>query len=99
MKRTATLATLALLAASPALAAPEGTSVTVRHDDLRLDEPRGQKLLEQRIIRAAREVCGMDEQLSGTRIRSAKTVACYKQARAHAMERYAALTTDHQLGG
>lgn len=99
MKRTATLAVLALLAASPVLAAREGASVTVRHDDLRLDHPRGQKLLEQRIIRAAREVCGMDEQVTATRLRSAETMACYKQARANAMQRYAAVIADHQLGG
>jgi UrcA family protein len=99
MKRTATLAVLALLVASPALAAPEGTSVTVRHDDLRLDHPRGQKLLEQRIIRAAREVCGMDDQLTSTRIRPAERVACYHQARATAMERYATVVSDSALGG
>ena len=99
MKRTATLAVLALLAASPALAAPEGASSRVRYDDLRLEHPRGQKVLEQRIVRAAREVCGMDEQRSGTRIRSADTVACYRQARANAMQRYAAVMADYQLGG
>ena len=100
MKRLSTLAVLALLTTSPALAAPaDSTSITVRHDDLRLDHPRGQKQLEQRIVQAAREACGLNDQLSGTRIRSADSVACYRQARATAMQRYATVVADYQLGG
>lgn len=99
MKRIAILSALTVLAASPVLAEPTTMSVTVRHDDLRLDHPRGQEQLERRIEQAARRVCGVDEPISGTRLRSASRVACYRQAQAAAMERYAAVVNDSALGG
>lgn len=96
-----TLAAAAMLAtATPALAErAETATVTVRHDDLRLDTPRGQRALEHRLDMAAREVCGIHEQVTGTRIRSNDANACYRQARAGAMRQYAALLDDTRLGG
>lgn len=96
-----TLAAAAVLAtATPALASSRETAtVTVRHDDLRLDTTRGQKMLERRLNKAAREVCGMDRQASGTRMRDATATTCYRQARANAMQRYAVLLDNTRLGG
>lgn len=95
------LAAAAVLAiTTPAMASPtEAASVTVQHDDLNLESVRGQKTLERRLNRAARSVCGIDDAVSGTRIRSEATNQCYRQARAGAMRSYAALMRNYRLGG
>ena len=95
------LAALAAAATSPVMAADntETATATVRYDDLRLGTPQGQKRLERRLNQAARQVCGMNEQRSGTRIRPAEETQCYRQARATAMQRYASLVAANQLGG
>ena len=73
--------------------------VNVNFDDLNLASPRGQKILERRIRKAAEDVCGYREEVSGTRIRKQQTVNCYEAALNAGMTRYAALLTERQLGG
>ena len=95
------LAAIAAAAATPAAAAGSTDTVTasVRYDDLRLGTAQGQKQLERRLNNAARKVCGMNEQRSGTRIRPAAEAQCYRQAKAKAMRQHALLVDAHRLGG
>jgi len=67
----------ALLTIQPAQAA----SIAVPYGDLDLTTARGQKELDHRVDRAAKKVCGFDEQNTGTRITSAAARDCYKDAR------------------
>lgn len=63
-----------------AFAEPAGNSVTVQYSDLDLTAAEGQQKLEQRIDRAARKVCALDEIKTGTIMRSQQAMACYRQA-------------------
>lgn len=68
-------------AAVPAAAAdPEIRSQTVFYGDLDLASDAGVAELDRRIDRAARNVCGFDNQRTGTRIRSAEMRNCHAQA-------------------
>jgi UrcA family protein len=102
MFKTAPIAAAALLGlaltATPSLA----KDVEVRYADLNLASIEGQKTLEQRIDRAAREACSYNTQDAGTRIRSSATVACYNKARDSAKTVMAArieAARAEQLGG
>lgn len=73
------------LTAAPAFA----DTLAVRYKDLDLTTAEGQKTLDRRIDAAARQVCGYDEVITGTRLRSRDSVACYKQARAQVQKQVA----------
>ena len=88
-------AALALGAAAPALA----NDFVVKHNDLDLSTPKGQKALQGRIDAAARKYCAMDEIRTGSRTRAENSSACYQQARAAAREQMASLIAKAQLGG
>lgn len=88
-------ASLAMLTAIPASA---GT-VTVEHRDLNLSSAEGQAALDKRIDRAARQVCGLDEQRTGTRLTPLKDTKCYRQAKAQVKQQVAAAVAAQQLGG
>lgn len=88
-----TLATLG--AATPALAG----SVAIEYRDLNLASVEGQKVLERRVDRAARQVCGMDRVRTGTRIRSPEAAQCYAQAKKQAFQQVSALVDEERLGG
>lgn len=88
-------ASLAVLTAVPASA----ESITVEHRDLNLSSPEGQAALDQRIDRAARKVCGLDEQRTGTRLAPLKDTKCYRQAKAQVKQQVAAAVAAQQLGG
>lgn len=93
-------ATAALMTIAPAVAAPEETrQIKVQYGDLNLASAQGQKVLERRLTSAAREVCGLDDQRTGSRIRKPQEMNCYRQARATAMQRYAVVIERNQLGG
>jgi len=91
----------ATLALAPAVSAAERgqqtTGVSYRDLDLRTDA--GQAELDQRIDRAARQVCNMDEMTLGTRIPSRGAQACYVQAKRQLDEQFAVVMRDVQLGG
>lgn len=90
------LATIATgLTAVPAAA----ESITIDHRDLNLATVEGQEVLERRIDNAAREVCGYDEQYTGSRFRPVSVERCYEQAKASASEQYAAVVSENRLGG
>jgi len=91
----------AALALAPAVSAAERgqqtTGVSYRDLDLRTDA--GQAELGQRIDRAARQVCNLDESVLGTRIPSRDARACYVQAKRQLDEQFAVVMRDVQLGG
>ena len=65
-----------------AMAAPQQTATAgVRYKDLDLTTEAGQKELEDRLDKAAREVCGMDDIGTGTRVSSRGSRDCYRDAR------------------
>lgn len=88
------LAALALGATATAAAAE---NLVVRYDDLDLATTKGQKALNQRIDRAARDVCGAGEIVTGTRVD--RTSACVASARNAARVQMAALVEHAQRGG
>ena len=66
---------------------------------LDLDTAAGQRMLDQRIERAARNVCRYDEQRVGTRIRSNEARACLAKARASAKQQVAVIIENQRRGG
>lgn len=63
-----------------------------------LSTAEGQRMLDERVERAAREVCGYDEARVGTLIRSAEARDCVAKAQASAREQVATIAQE-QLGG
>lgn len=89
------LSALALVAGAPAAA----KDFVVVHKDLDLSTAKGQKTLDQRIDAAAREYCGVDVQLTGSRIKGAGTKECFLSARNAARQQMATLIEQAQRGG
>lgn len=86
--------------AAPALAeAPTKESKSIVIADLNLETPQGQKALERRIRQAARKVCGIDDQTTGTRIRSQDAQRCYAKALTSAERQVAAIRENTRAGG
>lgn len=85
----------AVLAATPAAA---GT-MSIEYKDLNLGTVEGQQALERRIDEAARDVCGLDEASTGTRIQSRTAKRCYQDAKKQATQQFAALVEENRLGG
>ena len=83
------LALTAVVLAVPAVAADEAPSVGVHYGDLDLTSEAGQRQLDRRLERAAREVCGVDEKTTGTYLRSQHSRECYREARRHLDQQYA----------
>ena len=81
------LSALALTAGVQASA----NSIEVRYDDLNLGSVSGQKALERRIESAARDVCEVDAQRTGSRIVPADVKKCHAAARASAKQQMAIL--------
>lgn len=96
MKKTAiALAAIStIFAAQPAFA----EAAVVSYKDLDLTTEQGQKELDHRIDNAAKEVCGMNEERTGTRIVSSDARKCYKEARQKLQNRLAALTVNKATG-
>ena len=89
------------MATSAVAAAPSGEAQTMQIEvaDLDLSTAKGQKTLAKRIDRAAREVCSMGEQRTGSRINRSESRQCYRQAKAAATEQFAAVVEDARRGG
>ena len=100
---THALAALALTGAaiSPAVAAntSEPMTQTVATADINLATAEGQRVLDQRIERAARNVCRVGKPLAGTRIANPEDRACLARARADARQQVAVLNQVEQRGG
>ncbi|GGC28506.1 hypothetical protein GCM10011371_15060 [Novosphingobium marinum] len=95
------LATLSVAAIGLVLtgATAHAKDVTVTYHDLDLNTAAGQKSLEKRLDRAAREACGYDEIPTGSRLRSSDAVRCYKSVSVQARGHMAKLVDDARLGG
>lgn len=91
----------AAFALAPALSAAETDHRTtgVVYSDLDLKSETGRAELEQRIDRAAKQVCGIGESTVGTRIRSRDARECYAQAKRELDEHFAEILRDSHLGG
>lgn len=99
---TQTLAAIGLAGAavSPALAdTAERKTIAVKTSDVDLGTPQGQKIMEQRVEKAARTVCRATNFTTGTRLMNHETRACMAKARRDAKQRIAALTLEQQRGG
>lgn len=90
---------LALMGAAPAAAQSTSGDMVVAYSDLNLNSASGQKTLTRRIDKAARQFCGMDRTLTGTRVRPRQDTECYRQAKALATQQMAKLLDDTRLGG
>lgn len=101
--KTLALATATIglaITATPAFAgADELRTQEISFAGLDLETAEGQRMLDQRIERAAREVCGYDEQRVGTRIRSNEARYCLAKARTTAKRQVAAMLEDQRRGG
>ena len=93
------LALAAAVVAMPATAADEPPKIGVRYGDLDLTSEAGQRQLDQRLERAAREVCGMNEKVTGSHLRSQNARDCYREARRNLDQQYAQLITRKSAGG
>lgn len=81
MFKSTPIAAAALLGLTLTAAPAFAKDVQVRYADLNLATAEGQKTLEQRINRAAREACDYSEYTTGTRLPSQTALACYRKAR------------------
>ena len=94
-------ATLGLVATTtPAFAERnEARTAHVSIADINLETPQGQKVLDQRINRAAKDVCRVTDIRTGTRLRSPEVRDCYDKARASAKQQVATIMEDQRRGG
>ena len=93
------LAAAAMLGAPAAYAATPGDAVKVSYTDLNLSSEKGQKILERRLDKAAREVCGMDERTTGTRMIDRDSKSCYDGARSKLAREFADVVSNTRRGG
>lgn len=93
------IASAALATLGTALPVAAQESIAVEYRDLNLATPAGQRTLDFRINRAARQVCFLDEQQTGTRVRDAAKDECYRQARLKSRQAMAAIVAADQRGG
>lgn len=94
-------ATLGLaLTATPAFAGSDDFhSQKVSFAGLDLETAEGQRLFEERVVRAARKVCGYDERRVGTLIRSSRARDCMAKAKASARNQMVAIAENQRRGG
>ncbi|MEM6474535.1 MAG: UrcA family protein [Pseudomonadota bacterium] len=98
--KTLTLATAAvgLAISAPAMATTAPTAeVSVAGLDLGTAE--GQKMLDKRIDRAAREICQLNRTPTGSRLQTLAKRDCYNKARVSAKRQVAATLEQRQRGG
>ncbi len=84
------------LIVTPALAEEKPLSVAVQYSDLNLATAQGQAVLEQRLDRAARQVCRVDEVRVGTRIRSRDAQLCYNETKRDLEQQIAAAVKEER---
>lgn len=101
--KTLAIATAAIglaFTASPALAGPDHLPTqSVSTAGLDLNTAEGQRMLDRRIERAAREVCQIDYGRTGTRIVSREARECVAKANASAQRQLATIAENQRRGG
>lgn len=101
LNRTLTGAAIGIaLIASPAMAGKAHTqSLQIEYSDLNLNSVEGQARLEDRIDAAAKKVCKLNEQRTGTRLRSNERRECFAKAKKSARNQMAVTIQETQKGG
>ena len=94
------IATSALALAPAVSAAEDGQrSTRVAFADLDLSTAEGVAELDRRIDTAAREVCDIDQQMTGTRIQSRSARQCVETAKTQLDRHFAQIKRNANLGG
>jgi len=93
------LALAAAVLAVPAAAGDETRSRAVHYGDLDLTSVEGQEQLDVRLDRAARQVCRVNEAVTGSHLRSAESRECYREARRTLDQQYAQLVGRKSTAG
>jgi UrcA family protein len=93
------LALAAAVLAAPVAAKDETPAVAVRYSDLDLTNEAGQRQLDMRLERAARDVCGMNETAVGSRLPAQRSRECYREARRDLDRQYAQLLSRKSVAG
>ena len=93
------LALAATVLAAPVAAKDEAPTVGVHYGDLDLTSEAGQRQLDLRLERAAREVCGVDQKVTGSHLRSSHARECYREARRNLDQQYAQLVSRKSAAG
>lgn len=93
------LAIAGALAALLAGQAANAETAAISYDDLDLSTAQGKAELDRRVYKAARDVCGMDDVMVGSRIVPAETRKCYKDALRQIKKSLAAVTEQKAAGG
>lgn len=91
----AAAAAAATITATPALA----ESVRVEYKDLNLATAQGQEALQGRLESAARQVCGMRDIRTGTRVPDPQARECYKTVLADMEHKFAGIVEKANKGG
>ena len=91
--------TAAALAVPAAAAEDQPPQVGVHYSDLDLTSEAGQRQLDLRLERAARDVCGMNETMVGSRLRANHSRECYREARRHLDQEFAQAVSRKSAGG
>lgn len=90
-------------AATPAFAEAGTNTVpqtmVVKYADLNLASAKDQKILERRIDKAAKKICGLDRARTGTRLKSRDAQDCYREAKANAAKQFAGLIKEQRIDG
>jgi len=91
----------AALIAAPAVSAEqrETQTIGVSFDDLDLATDNGREELDRRIHNAAKEVCGMNEATTGSRITDRQTRQCYRDAKRQMDRHFAEVVEEQRRGG
>ncbi|QZD87021.1 UrcA family protein [Qipengyuania psychrotolerans] len=94
------LAAVGLAIPSAAIAkTTETSSVTVNYRDLNLATAEGQDVLADRIEIAARQVCGYNRQLTGSRMRDRDAERCVSETTKNMNAQFAAVIEQSAKGG
>ena len=87
------------ITATPALAGDDRQKMSIEYQDLNLASEAGVKRLEERITKAAQEVCEVQKIRTGSRLKSVSATRCVKDAKAQAMKQFASVIEEQSLGG
>ena len=90
---------VAIVLAAPVAANDEVQTIGVRYGDLDLTSAAGQRQLDLRLERAAREVCGLNDHVTGSHLRTQNSRECYREARRNLDRQYAQLVSRKAASG
>lgn len=90
---------LAAIGAVLATAPVSAKNIKIEYRDLNLATAEGQAVLQHRITKAAKKVCGYNDLRTGTRATTRDMRLCLVQAKKSAKSQMASLAEDDRLGG